>query len=87
MPFLFIEPEQRDDVPQPTIQAVNRALNTAGMSNVNLMSANLIGMRTTYTGPYANPDGVFYNIYHLYTDGYKEPRSGTFDEQGNLLWY
>ena len=86
MTFSKIQPVQFfDDVQQPSRTAIEKALRHADLLKYDLDSANLIGVNTTYSGPYV-PDGIKRPIYKLYTDGYPEYQAGIYDIEGNFLF-
>ena len=86
MPFDKISPKQFfEDVPQPSREAIEKALYYSDLFNHDLDSANLVGINTTYAGPYQQ-DGVKRPLYKIYTDGYPENQSGIYDVDGNILW-
>jgi len=86
MTFKKIEPSQfYDDVQQPSREAIEKALRHADLLKYDLDSANLIGVNTTWSGPYT-PSESKRPIYILYTDGYVEYMLGIFDVNGNYLW-
>ena len=86
MTFKNIFPAQFfENVPQPSREAIEKALQHANLLNVDLDSANLIGVNTTYSGPYLPTDSER-PIYKLYTDGYAEFMMGIFDVNGDFLF-